>query len=394
MTMTNPFDQIFNRRNTRSYKWDDMKKLFGSSELLPLWVADMDFGCPPAVRKAVTDRAEMGIYGYTFFSDDYYEAITSWYSRRHGWNIDPKWIGNLPTVVTSISIAVELLSSPGDSVVIQTPVYPPFYEVVEDNDRVVAKNPLVIRNGRYEMDLPHLETLFQNGAKLMILCSPHNPGGRVWTEEELRALGALCLQYGVTVIADEIHCDLTFPGYKHTPFASLSAELSDRTITCTAATKTFNLPGIQTAYFITSNEALKKKMDKRLQVLGLNYPHHFAEAAIAAAYTEGEEWLDGLLDYVKGNLDFAIDYLSEHLPEVEPLRPEGTYLLWVDCRGLGIESRKLKKWMVEEAKLAFSLGSAFGTEGAGWLRMNLAAPRAIVEQALKQFCEAGRLALK
>ncbi|MUT66241.1 MalY/PatB family protein [Paenibacillus sp. NEAU-GSW1] len=392
--MNNNFDQLIDRRNTRSYKWDDMERIFGADDLLPLWVADMDFSVPPAIKEALVKRAELGVYGYTTHSNDYYEAIAGWFNRRHGWQVDPSWISDSPTVVTSLSVCVEQFSAPGDRVVIQTPVYPPFYEVIEGNGRIVAKNPLVQRNNRFEMDLAHLEQLFAEGAKLFILCSPHNPGGRVWTRAELEAVGALCIKYGVAVVSDEIHCDLTFPGHEHTPFSSLSPEIAELTIICTAATKTFNLPGVQTSFLITSNKQWKRRIDTRLKVLGLNYPHHFIEAAIIAAYNEGEQWLDEMLAYVKGNLDFALQYLAQHLPEVKPLLPDGTYLLWVDCRGLGIAQSSLKKWMVEEAKVAFSLGSTFGTEGEGWLRINLAAPRSIVAQALEQFCNAGKLALK
>lgn len=388
--MSYNFDQLIDRRNTRSYKWDQSGKLFGDPDILPLWVADMDFSCPPAVRIALEKRAALGVYGYAIRSESYLNAIVSWYKKRHNWAIEPEWITDSPSVVTSLCLAVELFSEPGAEVVLQSPVYYPFYDVIQSNGRVVAKNPLLIRNGRFEMDYEHLESLFKRGAKLLLLCSPHNPGGRVWEREELLRLGELCLQYGVTVVSDEIHCDLTLPGHPHTPFATLSLELADITISLFAPTKTFNLPGLQTSFIVASNPSIRKKLENRLRMLSLHMSNHFAQDAAEAAYTEGEAWLAEMLAYVGGNLSFAIDYLTEHLPEVKPMRPEGTYLLWVDCRGLGLDVNGLKNLMFQKAKVAFNEGSMFGTEGAGWLRINLACPRSIVKQALEQFVAAAR----
>lgn len=388
--MTYDFDRRIDRRHTRSYKWDQNDKLFGDSDILPLWVADMDFLSPPAVQAVLEKRAALGVYGYAIRSDSYFDAIVNWFDRRHGWRIDPKWITDSPSIVTTLSLAVELFSEPGSQVVLQSPVYYPFYDVIQSNGRTVAKNPLVLRNGRYEMDYEQLESLFEGGAKLLLLCSPHNPGGRVWEREELLRLGDLCLKHGVTVISDEIHCDLTLSGHKHTPFASLSPELADITITALAATKTFNIPGLHTSFIVASNPSLKRKLEHRIKTLSLHMAHHFAQDAVEAAYNEGEAWLDEMLAYVEGNLSYALNYFAEHLPEVKPLRPEGTYLLWVDCRELGLSVSGLKDLMFKQAKVAFSEGSVFGTEGEGWLRINLACPRSIVEQALQQFVQAAR----
>ncbi|WP_281887442.1 MalY/PatB family protein [Paenibacillus sp. YYML68] len=388
------FDKHIDRRNTRSYKWDQNDKLFGDADVLSLWVADMDFYSPPAVRKVIEERAALGVYGYSIRTDSYFDAIVSWFERRHGWTIKPQWITDVPSVVTSLSIAIELFSEPGGQVVLQSPVYYPFYDVILSNDRKLAINPLVQRNNRYEMDYDHLESLFAGGAKLMLLCSPHNPGGRVWEREELLKLGELCLRYGVTVVSDEIHADLALPGYKHVPFASLSPELADITITCLAATKTFNLPGLHTSFVVTSNSSLKRRFDHRIKTLSLHMAQHFAQDAVEAAYREGEEWLDAMIEYVSGNMTYTIDYLADQLPEVKPLRSEGTYLLWVDCRGLGLDVKGLKELMFKEAKVAFSEGSVFGAEGEGWLRINLACPRAIVVEALARFCEAAKARVK
>lgn len=382
------FDRVRNRKHTQSYKWDQCVKLFGSDDILPLWVADMDFECPPAVKQAVMRRAELGIYGYTFKTESYAQSIINWYRRRHQWEMREEWLADAPSVVTSLSLAVDLFSEPGDQVILQSPVYYPFYDVIRNNGRVIAKNPLIIRNGRYEMDYDHLESLMKNGARLLLLCNPHNPGGRVWEREELLKLGQLCLQYGVTVVSDEIHCDLVMPGHRYTPFASLSPELADITFTCLAPTKTFNLPGLQISFIVSSNRRMKQLFENRIKTLSLHMTGYFAQAAVCAAYDEGEQWLDELLAYVQQNADYAIRYFQEHLPQVRPMRPEGTYLLWIDCRELGLSVDELKTLMYKEAKVAFNEGSTFGSEGAGFLRINLACPRAILEQALEQFCTA------
>ncbi|MDQ6421541.1 MalY/PatB family protein [Paenibacillus sp. LHD-117] len=386
--MTANFDQLIDRRNTRSYKWDQSEQLFGSNDILPLWVADMDFPSPPAVQEVLKKRAEIGAYGYAIRTNEYTDSIVNWFKRRHGWEIQPTWIGDVPSVVTSLSLSVELFSEPGSQVVLQSPVYYPFYDVIQSNDRQVAKNPLIQRNGRYEMDYDHLESLFQGGAKLLLLCSPHNPGGRVWEREELQRLGELCIRYGVTVVSDEIHCDLTFPGHVHTPFASLSPEIADITITTLSVTKTFNLPGLHTSFIVISNPVLKARMDKRIHTLSLHMASHFAQDAVVAAYNESEEWLRDMFAYVEGNLAYALDYLGEHLPQAQPMKPDGTYLLWVDCRAFGLDKNGIKDLMFKQAKVAFSEGSVFGSEGEGWLRINLACPRFVLEKALNQFCTA------
>lgn len=382
------FNRIIDRRNTRSYKWDQSEKLFGDKEILPLWVADMDFESPPAVKEAILRRVQEGVYGYSVTSDSYKEAIAGWYRSRHDWEIQKEWITDSPGIVTSLSLSVELFSQPGDQVILQSPVYYPFYDVIRMNDRKVAINPLKLEEGHYVMDYIQLEELMAGGAKLLLLCSPHNPGGRVWEREELLRLGELCLRYGVTVISDEIHCDMAMPGYKHIPFASLSPELSDITLTTLAATKTFNLPGLQTSYIVTSSPELKRKFEYKLKALSLHMSAFFTPEAVEAAYKEGGEWLDELVQHVSGNAEYAISYLAEHLPQVKPMKPEATYLLWIDCRALGLDADGLKNLMYREAKVAFNEGSVFGTEGQGHLRINLACPRSVLAEALERFTQA------
>ncbi|MEK5476526.1 MalY/PatB family protein [Paenibacillus sp. FSL R5-0407] len=386
--MTYEFNERTMRRGTLSYKWDQGQTLFGDEEVLPLWVADMDFKCSPAIIQAVTERAAQGIYGYTIRSKDYLNAITGWFQRRHGWNVDESWLTDSPGVVPSLSLAVQSLTEPGDEIILQSPVYNPFYDVIQRNGRKLAESPLLLKNGRYEMDYEKLETLMSGGAKLLLLCSPQNPGGRVWTKEELVRLGDLCVKYDVKVIADEIHCDLVFPGHQHFPFASLSEQFAERTITCLAPSKTFNMPGLSTSFTVISNPRLKRRFDERIHALSIGSVNFFGPPATIAAYNDSEPWLDALLTYVAANQEFAISYLSNHLPALVPVRSEGTYLLWLDCRALGLDSKELKQLMYKEAKIAFNEGSIYGREGEGFLRINLACPRDLLAEALDRFTSA------
>lgn len=386
--MTYEFNERTMRRGTLSYKWDQGQTLFGDEEVLPLWVADMDFKCSPAIIQAVTERAAQGIYGYTIRSKDYLNAITGWFQRRHGWNVDESWLTDSPGVVPSLSLAVHSLTEPGDEIILQSPVYNPFYDVIQRNGRKLAESPLLLKNGRYEMDYEKLETLMSGGAKLLLLCSPQNPGGRVWTKEELVRLGDLCVKYDVKVIADEIHCDLVFPGHQHFPFASLSEQFAERTITCLAPSKTFNMPGLSTSFTVISNPRLKRRFDERIHALSIGSVNFFGPPATIAAYNDSEPWLDALLTYVAANQEFAISYLSNHLPALVPVRSEGTYLLWLDCRALGLDSKELKQLMYKEAQIAFNEGSIYGREGEGFLRINLACPRDLLAEALDRFTSA------
>ncbi|WP_128895905.1 MalY/PatB family protein [Longirhabdus pacifica] len=386
--MTIDFNQKLDRKNTLSYKWDQSERLFGHDDLLPLWVADMDFQSPPEVREAIINRAEHGVYGYSFLPESYHASIVNWFEKRHGWKLNTAWLSHSPGIVTSLSLAVEIFSQPGDLVMLQSPVYYPFYDVITMNDRKVAKNPLILKDGKYEMDLENLEQWMKDGAKLLLLCNPHNPGGRVWTREELQRVGDLCHRYDVTVIADEIHCDLTLSGNTYTPYASISENMAMHTVTCLAATKTFNLPGIQSSFMVIQNEKWKRKLDKRIKTLSLHMTNCFAPYAVQAAYDHGSAWLDELLAYVDKNVTFAVDYFAEHLPKVKPMSPEGTYLLWIDCRELGLDVAGLKELMFKEAGVVFNEGSIFGSEGKGFLRINLACPQEILAEGLRKFCAA------
>ena len=384
------FDRPVERRGTLSYKWDQSEKLFGDPDVLPLWVADMDFPCPPEVVEAVCRRAAEGVYGYTIRDEACVQAVVDWFKRRHGWAIDPAWLVDSPGVVTSLSLAVELFTRPGDRVIVQSPVYYPFYSVVRMNGREVARNPLVIRDGKYEVDWDHLERLMRDGAAMMLLCSPHNPGGRVWTREELARLGDMAGRYGVFVVSDEIHADLVFPGHVHVPFPSASASFAEQCMVCIAPTKTFNMPGIQASFAIIPDPDRRRQFEHRLRALSLHMTPFFSPVAVKAAYTKGEAWLDAVLAYIRGNLDFAMAFLQERLSEVRPMDPEGTYLLWIDCRALGLGAAGMRDLMYREAKVAFSEGSIFGPDGEGFVRINVACRRRLLAEALERFAAAAR----
>lgn len=386
--MSHDFNERTLRRGTLSYKWDQGEKLFGDPDVLPLWVADMDFKCAPAIVRAVNERAAQAIYGYTIRTEEYVQAITGWFRRRHHWDIDAAWLTDSPGVVPSLSIAVQSLTEPGDAVILQSPVYNPFYDVILKNGRKLAESPLQLKENRYEMDYDRLEGLMKEGAKLLLLCSPQNPGGRVWTKEELVRLGDLCVKYDVKVVADEIHCDLVLPEHRHFPFASLSEAFAERTVTCLAPSKTFNIPGLQTSFTVISSRELKRKFDRMIEALGIGSVNFFGPSATMAAYNESEDWLDALLGYVKANQEFAVRYLDEHLPELTPVPSEGTYLLWVDCRKLSLSSAELKRLMYKEAKIAFTEGSLYGKNGEGFLRINLACPQDLLKEALDRFTSA------
>jgi cystathionine beta-lyase len=379
------FDKRIDRTNKATYKWDQSEKLFGRSDILPLWVADMDFEAPKEVVEAITQRAEHGIYGYTIRTQSFYDAIIGWLSRRHHWSILQEWITSSPGVVPALSIIVQSFTEPGEGIILQSPVYYPFYDIIKMNGRTVVDNPLILEDGHYSIDFELLEQQARNGAKMLLLCSPHNPGGRVWKREELKRIGDICLKYNVLVVADEIHHDLVFSGHKHVPFASLSESFAHNSVTCIAASKTFNLAGIQAASVIIPNEEIRRKYNASLKTLSLHMESYFGLTAIESSYTYGDEWLDQLLEYLEGNLNALLEFAEKHLPQVKIIKPEGSYLVWMDCRSISDNPQVLKQLMFEKAGVAFSEGSVFGKQGAGFLRVNIACPRSILMEALEKF---------
>jgi cystathionine beta-lyase len=378
------FDQVINRYETSSEKWDEVEHIYGESDLLPLWVADMDFQSPPVVIEAMQKRIEHGIFGYNTRMDSYYEAITNWMREKHQWEIPKEWICYSPGVMPAISLVITHFTKPNDLILVQPPVYAPFFEVVTKNNRKLITNPLKYENNRYFIDFADLERKLDLGVKLFILCSPHNPVGRVWSKEELTQLAKMCGERDVLIVADEIHSDLVYKGNKHIPLASISEELAQRSIICNAPTKTFNLPGIQTANVIIANEKLRTHFQKALESHFLQFSNTFGIIATESAYRFGADWLEQCMDYIQDNFQLVQSYFKEHVPEIKVIQAEGTYLAWLDCKYLPFDTPTLMKCMIKEAKVAPVFGKTFGMEGAGFLRLNIGTPRAVLQEALKR----------
>ena len=378
------FDKIIDRTNNFSAKWSEMNKNFGTNDLLPMWVADMDFLTAPCVMEALKDRLEQGIFGYTTRPSSYNESIVNWLDNRFSWKINQEWLMFSPAVITSISLLIQNLTQKNDKIMIQEPVYSPFHNIVESNERNLVISPLVkLDDGSYVMDYEDIEAKIKD-VKVFILCNPHNPVGRVWTREELTRLGEICLKHNVLVISDEIHSDIILKNHKHTPFASISKEFSENTITCMAPTKTFNLAGLQSSFLVISNPYYYEVMDKAFSILDIKRNNAFSLVATEAAYNYGEDWLYELIKYIEDNVDFAIDYIKNHMPQLKVKKPEGTYLLWVDFSNLNVDKKDLKNALINKGRIALSDGSSFGIGGAGYYRINLACPRSMVLEGLKR----------
>jgi cystathionine beta-lyase len=385
------FDKPIDRHNTASYKWDGAHLFFGESakDALPMWVADMDFGVPQEVIDALKKTAEHGILGYSIIPDSYYDAVIRWMNRRYAWRIKREWIYHSPGIVPGLNCIVQAFTDKGDSVAIQSPVYYPFTNCIVNNDRQVVRNCLKLRGGRYTMDYDDLEEkLATNNIKILILCNPHNPVGRVWTKEELIKLGQICFKHNVVVISDEVHADLTFNGFVTTAFAGISDDFAQNTIVCTAASKTFNLAGLQTSNIIIPNERLGRIFSDYMKNLHLLRPNIFGQVATEVAYNCGEEWLQQVKDYLQNNLDIMISFITNNIEEIKVIKPEGTYLVWLDCRGLGMGEKELQMFMLDKAKVALDDGYLFGPGGEKFTRMNIACTRATLEEALRRISQA------
>ena len=379
------FDKVIDRKNDYSSKWNDLQKMFGRDDLLPMWVGDMDFESPQPVIDALVERAKKGVYGYTSTPPSYFESVAQWMKKRHNWNVETDWMVYTPGVVTALSFIINAFTNPGDKIIVQQPVYYPFFRVIEENGRRLVNNPLIYKNGKYTMDFDDLEEKVKDRRiKLMFLCNPHNPVGRVWTKEELTRLGRICLENNILVVSDEIHQDIVYPGATHIPFASISEEFALSSITCTSPSKTFNLAGLQTATIIIPNTVyydIYKNFIKRLELLN---NHVFGIVAQEAAYMYGEEWLNQLLEYLTGNLKLLIDEIEREIPQLKVIRPEGTFFVWLDCTSLGLDPHQLSDFMTNKAKLALESGYWFGTGGEGFERINIACPRIYVTEAVKR----------
>lgn len=377
------FDRVIDRRNTRSYKWDLVEKIYGHKELIPLWVADMDFEAPKEISQAIRERTNHEIYGYTEKSAKLFRSITNWYKKRHNWEFYEDWISFTTGVNSGINLAVQVFTKPGDKVIVQPPVYRPFFTAVQNNGRELVCNPLKLESGRYYMDYKDLEAKFDPRTRMLILCNPHNPGGRVWSKDELLQLAELCRKHDVLILADEIHADFVYAGRSHVPLASLSEEIAQQTITCVAPNKTFNLAGLNTACTVIANKYLREEFDKMLENSGIQV-NLFGLIAMEAAYTHGEEWLEELLVYLSDNIDYLLEFFQSRVPQIKPIKPEGTFLAWLDCRGLGLTPEDLTDWMTKTARVALNEGSWFGTGGEGFMRLNFGCPREILKQGLER----------
>lgn len=374
------FDKTIDRRATNSYKWDSAPE-----GVLPMWVADMDFRTAPAIIDALQKRVAHGIFGYTRVPDAYYDAVTSWFSRRHGWDIDREWIIYTSGVVPAVSAVIKALTVPGDKVIVQTPVYNCFFSSIRNNGCEIVSNPLRRTADTYEMDFDALERCAADPrAKVMLLCNPHNPAGRVWTPDELTRLGNICLRNGVTVVADEIHCELVYQGFKYTPFASLSDAFLHRSVTCVSPSKAFNIAGLQIANIVAFDNDLRSRIDKAININEVCDVNPFGVAATIAAYNEGEEWLNQLVDYLHGNYEAMVEFCQRELPEFPITRLEGTYLVWMDCSSLGMPSDALEHALLDDARLWLNAGTMYGAEGEGYMRWNIACPRSVMLDGLNR----------
>jgi len=377
------FDEIIERVGTACVKWDLRDKVFGNPDVLPMWVADMDFKTPGFITDAVITRAKHAVYGYSFREDGYYTSVINWMQSHHGWAIEQDWIVHTPGVVPLLYMATLAFTNPGDSVLIQTPVYPPFFDAVIKNDRKLVFNPLILKGNRYEIDFEDLDLKLAL-CKMMIISNPHNPVSRVWTKDELLEIGRLCLKHNVLLISDEIHCDLVFSNYKHIPTASLSPEIANNTLTCLASSKTFNTAGLSTSNVVVSNPELRAILDKTIQSVHIDAGNLFGAVASEAAYTHGEEWHRQLIAYLEGNVELVRSFLSEKLPDIKLIEPEATYLLWLDFRALGLSQPDLVNLLIHKAGLGLNDGTAFGTDGTGFMRINIGCPRSMLLDGLQR----------
>lgn len=384
MDYTSTFNHTPTRVGTCSEKWDALNTYFGIEDVIPLWLADMDFAAPLPVQEAIRQRVD-GVLGYTIRTDAYHQSIINWMQRKQQWTIEKDWIVFTPGVVSALNFAVQTYTEPGDKVIIQPPVYPPFFNVVKGHGRELVENPLVQdQHGDYRMDLEQLESVLDDRVKMLILCNPHNPVGRVWTRTELEQLEALCAKWNIIVVSDEIHGDLVHESYTHIPYSSLSESAMNRSIVCTAPSKTFNIAGMNTSNIIIPNEELRNAFALKIDHFGLGKINLFGAVATEAAYTHGKEWLEQCMKYTCSNMDYVQQYIQQYLPELSVQIPEATYLLWIDFSRLGMEQLDLISFLLQEARIALNDGNAFGTKGQGYMRMNIACSRSLLEEAMER----------
>ena len=377
------FDKVVERAGTASVKYDMRYEIFGKADVLPMWVADMDFETPECIRKAVIERAAHPVYGYSIMTDDYFEAFIGWVKRRHHWKIEKEWIVFSPGIVTAINATVLAFTQPGDGVIVQPPVYFPFFDSVKNNGRALLFNQLRYDENTYSIDFDDLEQKAKK-AKLMLISSPHNPVSRCWKKEELIRIGQICLENDVLILSDEIHADLTLPGYKHIPLASISPELAEITITCMAPSKTFNVAGLFTSQIVIKNARLRERFKKSMDTYHLIHGNIFGMIASEAGYRHGDAWLDALRAYLQENFNLLDEFLKSEVPALRLIKPEATFLAWIDYSKTGFSDSVMRKKMVEEASLGLNPGRIFGPGGNGFMRMNVGTPRSNILEALER----------
>ncbi len=373
------FDQIIDRTGTSSVKYDVRKAIFGSDDVIPLWVADMDFAAPKAVTDALVQRASHPIYGYTVYPDSLFRVMQEWFERRHNWSIDKKSILICPGVVPSMYAVIKALSDVDDSIIVQPPIYPPFFSAVSDTGRKIVENPLKLTDGEYHIDLEHLEQCAATGAKILLFCSPHNPVGRVWKKQELEAVVDIARRYQLIILSDEIHADLIYPQYRHIPLATLAEDVT--IITAVSPSKTFNIPGLGLSSLVINDRKHWKAIRQVFEYLHINAINPFSTTAFEVAYREGEQWLNELMLYLDDTCQQVTDLFQQHSSNIKIISPQGTYLLWFDCRALKLSDEQLKSHFIKQAKVGLNPGISFGQPGSGFMRMNIAAPRKIIIEA-------------
>jgi len=389
------FDEDVNRKGTNSVKWDNCKEVFKRDDIIPMWVADTDFKAPKEVIESIKKRAEHGVFGYTYRGSSFKESVINWLKRRHNWEVDKEWITFSPGIVPALNLCVNTFTNPGDKVIIQTPIYPPFRSVVEGNGRIIVNNELSLKDNHYYMDLESLKKQitdsdgeFDHRVKMLLLCSPHNPTGRVWTKEELIELGEICAQNDIIIVSDEIHSDIVYKNHKHIPIASLSEELAKITISCISPSKSFSLAGLASSAIIIPDKKKRSLFNNALEISHIGGGNIFGNIAIEEAYKNGETYLDELILYLEENLNYCIDFFSKEIPQIKPIRPEGTYLVWLDCSKLGLKGKDLMEFFTDKARVGVNPGSNFSIKYSDFVRLNIGCTRKTLTEGLERIKKA------
>ncbi|MCE5174821.1 MAG: PatB family C-S lyase [Bacteroidales bacterium] len=378
------FDKNIDRNHSNCLKYDSAKEEFGTTDIMPMWIADMDFATPDFILEAIRKRTEHEVLGYSLIPEGWSKAIHSWLQKRYQWNVSPKEMGFVPGIVAGIAFLIQCFTKPGEKVLIQSPVYPPFHNVPTKNGRKLVINPLLYKNGQWEIDFEDFEVKAASGCKMFILCSPHNPGGRIWTKEELLKMISICEKYGIIIVSDEIHADLALPGHTHATLGSLSSKKQEKIITLMAPSKTFNMPGLSSSFYVIQNQELLTKFQRFMDNAELSHGNIFAFTAAQAAYENGEDWLRQSMEYIQGNIDFVDQFLKKNIPQIKECVPQASFLVWLDCRDLKMSPKDLQNFFITKAKLGLNAGNSFGKGGEGFMRMNVGCTRDSLQKAMNQ----------